>query len=435
MISMTDKKPILDALNQAMRTLDPDRSATRHDPAIDGPIMERLLSLDGFLLGESHKIGYLKREWVHFVLRALDRARRASVDARRGRRPDPVSIVRIGIDWGRIRFEGGDGPALDIRMPLVLGGHWIGRDRGLLMDTASLAVLDAAGVHIPRITHDELVRRMNRAGALAKAITSVSRDESYHVVLPSPFGPAQMRCHDSTGVPYASFDPPEADELRDLPHAYEIGVHADESLVSIEIRRARCFDARTYGEAGNERHSVSEARAACILSSMSRRSRGSTGPEDTITGHPTKDDLADAYERHEVSKNARRRHGSCVERAATAAADAVREAALTETLRLDAETEAAKLEMERIRTAISRRNPLVGRKAVVPAVPAKSFSRGKSERIGIIEVYAPGDPHSSSRAPDIGQLVLRISRADGTPGLGVIAIDHDVLPDGWRLSE
>ena len=432
---MTDKKPILEALNQVMRSLDPDRSTTAYDPVVDAPIMERLLSMEGFELGSARKIGSIEHDRVHMVLRALDRAGRTSREARSRGLPDPVSVSRIGMDWSRIKFEGHEGPDLEIRMPLVLDGRWIGDDRSLLLDTASRAVLDAAGLHISPVTRDEVFRRMNRAGAVAMAMTSRTSGPAYHVVLPSPFGPAELRSHDSTGVPYVSYDLPEAEELRDLPHAYEIDVHANDAHVSIEIRRARCFNASTYGEPPMHAQVVDTRRAQEILASVPGVPKPYGAPDGSIPDNPTDDDLADAYERQEAARTARRRRQMSIEDEARLAADAVRAAARPEMVRLDAEMEAARLVLETIRTAISRRNPLVGRTVVVPAVRPSTFSRGKGERRGVVEVYADGEPHSSSRSPDVGQLVLRITRADGTPGLGVIAICGDVLPDGWCIED
>ncbi len=432
---ITDKNPIIAALNQAMRTLDPDRSDTAYDAAIDGPIMDRLLSSENFPMGAAQKIGAVQRDRVIMALRVLDRARRTSLEARRTGRPDPLRVSRVGMDWSHIEFDDGQKPALNLRMPLVLDGRWIGRDKGLLMDTASRALLDAAGLHIHTTPRDELGRRMRRAGAIARAMTSASTGTAYHVVLPSPFGPTEMRCHDSTGVPYASYTTPDVDGLRDLPQAYEIDMYADDARIMIQMRRARCFDGRAYDDRDDEAPEVDESTIEDILASMPQLAKPSPAPEKSLQDHPTDDDLADAYERHQASTTAYRRHRSSIEDAARRAADAVRTAGRAETERLDAEMAAAKIEIETIRTAISSRNPLVGRRIVVPAPPPKAFSRDKGERRGVVEVYAKGDPHSSSLPPEIGQLVLRITRADGMPGKGTIAIDRDVLPDGWRLED
>jgi hypothetical protein len=451
MNDVTDKKPIIEALNAVMRGMDPDRSATRYDATVDDPILERLWSQTDFPIGSSMPLGGIdgRHEHVHAMLRRLDAARTASIEAREAGRPDPVTLSLSGIDWGWIKHLEGSDHALRIGMPTVIGGTWIGDDVPRMLDVAGAALLDTMVPSIRSHSIERVWHAYSDAATLAAALYAIDGEAGWHVTLPSPFGPGEVRRHDVTGSPYAAYGMPDVGRTAVMPEAYEIDANCSSSepfSVSMDITRSRAFNGdRNRFERGPD--AVDAASCAVVAKTFIGDLRPKPSPDPDIAEKtalrearqaeirnaltPEENALADLHQELTNALREEKLLESNVARLAEQAAANVVHGWKDRTEDAATRVSEARMRLETMRIEQARANPLIGRTVTVPAVEAKRFSRGKPARRGVVEVYTRNHPYSGRRPPEVGQIVVRLLRKDGTRGEGVIELTGDRLPEDW----
>lgn len=451
MNDVTDKQPIIEALNAVMRGMDPDRSATRYDATVDDPILKRLWNQTDMPIGSAMPLGGVdgRHEHVHAMLRRLDAARTASIEAREAGRADPVTLSLSGIDWGWIRHLEDSDQALRIGMPTVMGGTWIGDDVARMLDVAGAALLDTVAPSIRSHTTERVWHAYSDAAALASALYAIDGEDGWHVTLPSPFGPGEVRRHDVTGSPYVAYDMPDLDRATAMPEAYEIDAGCSRNApfsVTMEITRSRAFNGHgSRFEKGPGAIDPDSCRVVAEAFIRDARPRPSPDPHETeraamrVAAHdairndltPEENALADLHQELTSAMREQKLLEANVARLAEQAAANVVHRWKDRTEDAATKVSEARIALETMRIEQARANPLIGRTVTVPAVEARGFSRGKPARRGVVEVYTRNHPYSGRRPPEIGQLVVRLLRKDGTRGEGVIELTGDRLPEDW----
>jgi len=190
--------------------------------------------------GEKPRSGLMDLDLAYDMLERIEAARRAC--ARHVGNPslNPVRVSFIAMDWAEITHADPLLPDLKVSMPTILDGRWIGRDALRLLEIASTIVVDATLA--PADGMDEIHALMQRlqlvATGLYTAHLRTDHDSGFHINLPSPFGPAEIRQHDISGSPYVAYDLPDTLDFADLPQAYEVQCRGH----SLHVTRARIFN-------------------------------------------------------------------------------------------------------------------------------------------------------------------------------------------------
>lgn len=190
--------------------------------------------------GEEPRPGLMDLDLAYGMLERIEAARRACADHVGNPSLNPVHVSFVAMDWAEIVHADPLLPDLKVSMPTILDGRWIGRDPLRLLEIASTIVVDATLA--PAYGMDEIHALMQRlqlvATGLYTAHLGTDHDSGFHINLPSPFGPAEIRQHDISGSPYVAYDLPDTPEFADLPQAYEVQCWGH----SLHVTRARIFN-------------------------------------------------------------------------------------------------------------------------------------------------------------------------------------------------
>jgi hypothetical protein len=186
----------------------------------------------------------LDMEAAFRMLERIDDARRAHMDHVGPASLRPVKVSFSAMDWGRVTHladKYGD-EGLHISLPFVVGGRWISHDVLALLDLASTIVVDMS---MQKERPDETIRIKKAAdtlGPIMAALYKGDRDCGYHVNMPSPFGPSEIRRHDTTGSPFESFALPKTKIFEDLPRAYQATARIRGDNLKMHVTRFRTFN-------------------------------------------------------------------------------------------------------------------------------------------------------------------------------------------------
>ena len=153
---------------------------------------------------------------------------------------NPVDVSFAAMDWAEITHKAADVPDLKVSIPTILDGKWIGRDPLRLLDIASTIVVHAtlAPIEGQERVHVLMEKLRLVATGLYTAHLRSDHDSGFHINLPSPFGPGEIRQHDISGSPYVAYDLPDAADFQDLPHAYQVECQG----YRLHVTRARIFN-------------------------------------------------------------------------------------------------------------------------------------------------------------------------------------------------
>lgn len=155
----------------------------------------------------------------------------------------PVKISFAAIDWLEMEYTSPSLGPVNVGIPAVLGGRWIANDIPLMIDVAATAVVDAMTPRDNK-TAEQVVERLAKFARFGDALMNAMKDESgTHVTLHSPFGPADVREHDSVGSPYRIYRLPETDDFTDIPEGYEFQAWGR----NVSIKRCRSMGYKGAG--------------------------------------------------------------------------------------------------------------------------------------------------------------------------------------------
>jgi len=190
--------------------------------------------------GEEMQSGRMDLDLAYGMLERIDAAGKAYANHAGDHCDNPVKVSFVAMDWAEVTHTDPLLPDLEVSIPTILDGQWIGCNALRLLEVASTAVVDAtlASVEI----HDEIPAIMERlrfvASGLYTAYLGTQHDSGFHINLPSPFGPAEIRQHNILGGPYLAYDLPDTPDFMDLPPAYEVEC----SQAGLHITRSRIFN-------------------------------------------------------------------------------------------------------------------------------------------------------------------------------------------------
>lgn len=189
---------------------------------------------------EKTHLGLMEPNLAYGMLERIEAARKACAHHVGNPSLNPVRVSFVAMDWSEITHTDPLLPDLKVSMPTILNGQWIGRNALRLLEIASTIVVDATLA--PVEGQEEIYTLMERlqfiASGLYTAHLSTRHDSGFHINLPSPFGPAEIRQHDITSSPYVAYDLPDTPDFADLPQAYEVQC----SRNSLHVTRARIFN-------------------------------------------------------------------------------------------------------------------------------------------------------------------------------------------------
>jgi hypothetical protein len=186
----------------------------------------------------------IEMETAWAMLERIDDARRAHADHVGPASLRPVKVSFSAMDWGHVRHlsdDRGDG-GLNISMPFIVGGRWISNDVPALLDLASTIVVDMS---MQKDRPEERARLMEvtaKVGPVMDGLYKADQDCGYHVNMPSPFGPAEIRRHDITSSPFEAFRLPDTETFQDLPSAYEADGRIHGPDMNLHVTRFRVFN-------------------------------------------------------------------------------------------------------------------------------------------------------------------------------------------------
>lgn len=186
----------------------------------------------------------IEMKTAHAMLERIDDARRAHAEHDGPASLRPVEVSFSAMDWGHVRHlsdDRGNG-GLNISIPFIVGGRWIANDVPALLDLASTIVVDMSMQKDRPEERAKLMEIADRVGPVMDGLYKADQDCGYHINMPSPFGPAEIRRHDITSSPFEAFRLPDTETFADLPSAYEADGRIHGPHMSLHVTRFRIFN-------------------------------------------------------------------------------------------------------------------------------------------------------------------------------------------------
>lgn len=178
------------------------------------------------------------------MLERIDDARRAMLEHKGPASLRPVEVSFSAMDWGHVRHLSDDRETkgLNISMPFIVGGRWISHDVHALLDVASTIVVDMSMQTQRPIEYARIAEVAERVNPVLQALYLGDGDCGFHLNMPSPFGPSEIRRHDISSSPFEAFSLPDTKTFEDLTCAYEADGRISDRHMSLHVTRYRIFN-------------------------------------------------------------------------------------------------------------------------------------------------------------------------------------------------
>lgn len=207
----------------------------------------------------------IEMQTAHAMLERIDDARRAHDEHVGPASLRPVRVSFSAMDWGHVRHLSDDRGdiGLSISIPFIVGGRWIANDVPALLDLASTIVVDMSMQKDRPEDRERLVEASGRVGPVMDGLYKADQDCGYHVNMPSPFGPAEIRRHDIVGSPFEAFRIPDTETFADLPSAYEADGGIRGPHMRLHVTRYRVFNG-SYDVTRNDEWQLSKTLKSLV---------------------------------------------------------------------------------------------------------------------------------------------------------------------------